>query len=414
MGVCTISGCDAPYLDCDGFFLNGCEVNPAANRNHCGGCGSPCGPGEQCFDSTCEPATPVDLAAGDNHTVVAWSNGRVTAWGSNQSGQLGNGADGVAKEPAAQIVMGLTDANGVAVGLHFSCAVRSGGEVVCWGRGQYGELGTPLAGGDLRNAPGPNATGITDAVEIAAGDFHACARHGAGTVSCWGESLHGRLGNGSLIQAANDAPLTIAGLSDVASISARDTRSCALTRSGVGSCWGEQPIGDGTFTSAAVPTPLVLPGPSTLVALVLGGGFYEENGLAIADDGRLFCWGRSGAGFDFPCGNGRAESIFAPEEHPTLTGVDQVEGNCARTSAGDVLCWGANDYGQAGNGTFESPFDIPERSLVPPLRLMAAGNRHVCAIGTDDVVRCVGYNAEGQLGDSTYENRALYRRVEGH
>ena len=36
--MCTVSGCDAPFDDCDGNARNGCETNLNTNVNHCGAC----------------------------------------------------------------------------------------------------------------------------------------------------------------------------------------------------------------------------------------------------------------------------------------------------------------------------------------------------------------------------------------
>jgi len=43
-GVCTVSRCMAPFLDCDATASNGCEVNPDDDVAHCGGCGTACQP----------------------------------------------------------------------------------------------------------------------------------------------------------------------------------------------------------------------------------------------------------------------------------------------------------------------------------------------------------------------------------
>lgn len=39
---CTITGCEAPFADCNGQHGDGCEVNTHTNANHCGGCGLKC------------------------------------------------------------------------------------------------------------------------------------------------------------------------------------------------------------------------------------------------------------------------------------------------------------------------------------------------------------------------------------
>ncbi len=41
-GSCTIASCNAGFVDCDGKFANGCEVNVAGDPMNCGGCGKAC------------------------------------------------------------------------------------------------------------------------------------------------------------------------------------------------------------------------------------------------------------------------------------------------------------------------------------------------------------------------------------
>lgn len=55
-GSCLLS-CLDNYLDCDGIPSTGCEVNPASDANHCGGCGLACptaGGTASCNDGTCQ------------------------------------------------------------------------------------------------------------------------------------------------------------------------------------------------------------------------------------------------------------------------------------------------------------------------------------------------------------------------
>ena len=70
---------------------------------------------------------------------------------------------------------------------------RSGGGVVCWGRGMSGRLGN----GSNANQTTPVAvSGLSDAVAIATGGEHTCALRTTGEVACWGAGGNGRLGDG--------------------------------------------------------------------------------------------------------------------------------------------------------------------------------------------------------------------------
>jgi len=76
-GTCRILSCNGTFADCDRDVANGCEVDLASDRAHCGACGRPCAAGMLCSartcTTTCAPPTVacgadcVDLAADPAH-----------------------------------------------------------------------------------------------------------------------------------------------------------------------------------------------------------------------------------------------------------------------------------------------------------------------------------------------------------
>ncbi len=129
----------------------------------------------------------LDVSAGERHACVLLSDRTVRCWGSGAMGQLGSGdtRDYGSGDPAA--VVGLTDVTQLAAGQYHTCARRGDGGVWCWGN---------LPGASLTAGP---VGGLGGVVEVASGSRSACARLTGGGVRCWGNNDFGQLGDGTLV-----------------------------------------------------------------------------------------------------------------------------------------------------------------------------------------------------------------------
>lgn len=145
------------------------------------------------------------LDAGFRHTCGIDGNGRGRCWGENAYGELGNSAPydpllAGATRPAT--VSGDFVFLDIAAGRSVTCAVRNSGQGMCWGRGEFGNLGNGFTGNHaypqlITLVPGPRHRFdylLFDAM-AGGGATHTCGLSEFATVYCWGTGNDGQLGN---------------------------------------------------------------------------------------------------------------------------------------------------------------------------------------------------------------------------
>jgi len=195
-------------------------------------------------------------------------------------------------------------------------------------------------------------------------------------------------------------------------VSAGGHHTCAVAGGDVW-CWGRNNYGQRAgFEVSDAPVITVD------VTAVSAGGYHT---CAVAG-GDVWCWGRNNYG---QIGNGDEGSrVSTPVNVEILepgggqVDVTAVSAGAAYTCAvagGDVWCWGANTYGQAGRepGVSQGPAKVLEPEKVAALDrynvidISAAGldvsggylGGHTCALTADGDVWCWGANYSGQIGN---------------
>ena len=247
-------------------------------------------------------STPVDvfgltsgvasITAGDLHTCAVMVAGGAKCWGHNGYGQLGDSTNNHQSAPTD--VVGL--ASGVVAidgGEFHTCAVMAGGGVKCWGSNASGQLGN----GDTFERDTPvDVSGLANgAIAVAAGDNHTCALTSTGGVRCWGANFTGQLGDGTFDD--HLIPVNTIGLTgSVSSVAVGRYHSCARMSGGGVKCWGgnaEGALGNGEASYSPVPTvvfaqltfaPAVATNPASSITTASAtlNGVVSSNGLATA------------------------------------------------------------------------------------------------------------------------------------
>jgi alpha-tubulin suppressor-like RCC1 family protein len=148
------------------------------------------------------------IAAGGYHNLALCSDGALAAWGSDYTGQLGNGTAGSSAVPTlvdrTGVLAGKT-ISAIAAGGGHSLALCTDGTLAAWGSNDYGQLGNNGTANSqvpvLVNRSGLLAGQMIKA--IAAGTSHSLALATDGTVVTWGRNNSGQLGNNSTANASS-------------------------------------------------------------------------------------------------------------------------------------------------------------------------------------------------------------------
>lgn len=183
------------------------------------------------------------------------------------------------------------------------------------------------------------------------------------------------------------------------SIVASDNHTCAISVAGELYCWGsnvwKQPS---RIRYDSTPMPMV---DSIRRFSSVGAGWLHD--CAVSMDGRVWCAGITTSGemgrdphrvCEF-CG--RPDTIASPLRFRSV--VTGQSHSCALTLDRRAYCWGSNEAGQVGTGDRVEKIDWPT-AVVGGHRWLSlvAGDRHTCGITTEEQVLCWGANNYGQLG----------------
>ena len=351
------------------------------------------------------PVVATAVTSGDTHSCALIDTGAIKCWGTGSAATLGAGPT-ISSSSEPVDVLDISDATAIAGGGASTCAIVTGGAVKCWGSNSSGQLGD----GTTTDRSIPVAViGLTEPVaQVVVGASHACALTDLGGVKCWGRNDDQRLGDPSFpLGSIATTPVTVLGLeSGVTAISAGVNHTCAVV-SGGAKCWGRNDYG---ALGASSSGELVQVQTLTSGVVAVGAGIVHS--CAVMDTGIVNCWGAGWGGGGLGRGDAGPDGDPVPGPVVNLTNAASIDvtggRSCVVTTADEVKCWGFNNSGNFANGSDISRwYNAPQSaSGYADAIMVTGGDGHTCALTRRGRVRCSGTNVYGALGAGAVADQA--------
>jgi alpha-tubulin suppressor-like RCC1 family protein len=198
----------------------------------------------------------VQFDAGTGHTVGIRANGTAWAWGLGSNGRLGDNTT-VSKRSPVSVVGGFTDWMQVSAGFNHSVGVRDNGTAWAWGSGDTGRLGNNST--LTRSSPVSVVGGFTNWVQVSAGQNHSAGVRSDGTAWAWGAAANGRLGDNTTVSKSSPVAV-VGGFTDWVQVSAGGRHTVGLRANGSVWAWGygfSGQIGNNSTVSRLSPVSVV-------------------------------------------------------------------------------------------------------------------------------------------------------------
>jgi hypothetical protein len=283
--------------------------------------------------------------------------------------------------------------------------LRTGGDIYLWGFA-LGVSENPLAVGvffdaaplTAFNAALMNPPAITNATQVTMGKDHVCAVGTTGDGTPFSACI-GR--DNPAVGTDPDGVPTLFGVDNPfglhTQLSGATTHTCGIRDQNI-DCWGadnaERQL-DGTDDAGAVQATIMLP---TQIAQVTTGKTFTCAGTSLA----VFCWGGDHwAQGTFSADDGSVATVLGIEPAGEVTDLDAGDTHACAIVDTTLWCWGANDAGQV-TGEISIQAQRASKPLgETPVKSVAVGRTHTCAVTAEHAVMCWGSNDVNQLGQDS-------------
>ena len=347
--------------------------------------------------------------AGPEQSYAVTDTGKLFAWGYNDFGQLGVGDKGQHLSPAAVGGTGWAD---VAPGPLDCVAIKDDGSLWGWGYNVNGQIGLPPDYVD-HNSPARVGT-ATSWKDVACGAYHTIAVTTDDKFAACGGNQYGQLGLGyPQYRSSPEQMGTVAGW---AQIDASLTHAAGVRTDGTLWTWGYNGNGQlGYEGGTGAPAQIGFDSDWTSAS----AGAYTDGGFtaALKTNGTLWTWGDNAAGQlglgdlverhvptqvgtdadwkSVACSDGTGSRGRTDDAHPDYTLDDHV---LALKNDGSLWAWGANDFGQLGDGTMSASSTPLRVGSDNDWAAIAVGDDFSAALKTDGSLWTWGHGQFGQLG----------------
>jgi alpha-tubulin suppressor-like RCC1 family protein len=317
------------------------------------------------------------VSGGRLHTAAIKNSGELWSWGRGADGRLGDGTN-VAKCSPVREFCSATDWCQVSAGGYHAAAVKTSGQLWAWGSGNSGRLGD---GSYIsRCSPVREFCSATNWCQVSSGTTSTIAIKTSGEIWSWGGGSSGILGDGT--SSGKCSPVReFCSATDWCQVSIGQTHVIAIKTSGQLWAWGsntESRLGDGTETNSCSPIREFCSATDWCQA---SSGLYHS--IAIKTSGQIWGWGRNTSG---QLGDGTYMNKCSPvREICSATDWCQVSGggnhSAAVKTSNQIWAWGNNNCGRLGNGaTINSCSPVREFSSSTDWCQVGAGASHTAAV----------------------------------
>eukprot|EP00929_Paragymnodinium_shiwhaense_P030762 TRINITY_DN17377_c0_g1_i1.p1 TRINITY_DN17377_c0_g1~~TRINITY_DN17377_c0_g1_i1.p1 ORF type:complete len:1888 (-),score=508.37 TRINITY_DN17377_c0_g1_i1:111-5774(-) len=370
-----------------------------------------------------KPHGGLQVGGGGSHSCVFDEK---TAWlfGGGEHGQTGQASNEDFWDPDKLLLPGARMIiKCISLGLEHTLAVTTQGELLAWGRNHMGQLG--LGTQKSMNTPTP-VVGMTDVVQVAAGEDHSMCRLQSGALCTWGSAEGGKLGHGaSMTSGCVQVPRLVDFSEQALIVRCAAQHSCIVNQSGqvfsFGVGWFGR-LGHDDMSNQYVPKraeTFTINQEGDLPPLPITPPFVTEvqcaayHTYAVTRDGRLFSCGRA----EMCHSSDHVKTFTREDEIEDLTEEDGSHVKVQQISAsnlhtlllsqqGTLFAWGDNRCGQLGLGSgIGHHVWEPTRVTIPawkrnfiPVQIAAGHHHSIVAMNMNDTVYSWGLRSGGRLG----------------